>query len=116
MMTLLTTTGGAARMLSQDPHGWTLTLISIMVVFGCLLLLFCFYSLSGAILSGKFRRKAKPVKGKTADSETEAAIALALHLYLCGETHDKESGIITIRPRQQSGWTDKSLTLRKINR
>lgn len=111
MMILLTTTKGAIRILGSDPHGWTLALTSIMVVFASLLILFCFYSLSGAILSGRFKRKEKP-----ADSETEAAIATALHLYMHGQAHDKEPGIITIRARQSSGWADKSLTLRKTNR
>ena len=110
MMTLPMITAGAEKMMANDPHGLTLTLISLMVVFGCLLILYGAYSLSGAIFSGKFRRrKAEPA----VDGETEAAIAAALHLYMREQVHDKEAGIITIKPRKASGWTDKTLTLRK---
>lgn len=117
MMILPLITPGAGKMMVNDPHGLTLTLISLMVVFGCLLVLYCVYALSDAIFSGKFKRKAKvaaqPAGGQTPDGETEAAIATALHLYLSGSAHDKEAGIITIKPRKASGWTDKTLTLRK---
>jgi hypothetical protein len=45
--------------------------------------------------------------------EVYAAIALALHNYLEGAVHDHESFVITIKPSGQSGWNNKSLTLRK---
>ena len=110
MMTLPMITTGAEKMMASDPHGLTLTLISLMVVFGCLLILYGAYSLSGAIFSGKFRRrKVEP----TATDETEAAIAAALHLYMREQVHDKETGIITIKPGKASGWASKTLTLRK---
>ena len=46
-------TAGADRMAQVDPHGWTLTLISICVVFCALVILYFIYTLSGNIFSGK---------------------------------------------------------------
>ena len=39
-------------MLQTDPHGWTLTLISVSVVFVALIILYFLYTLSGNIFSG----------------------------------------------------------------
>ena len=126
-------TAGGDRMAQTDPHGWTLTLISVSVVFAALIVLYFVYSLSGSIFSGKFKRAPKPkkaVKG-TPDAEVAAAIALALdmenggdvyaaiatavHLYLSDAVHDVEPGIITIT-RTQTGWNNKALNFRKLPR
>ena len=103
----------AAHMLDVDPHGLTLTLVSVCVVFFALLLLYRAYSLIGEGFTGKIGRKSR---GKAAEeaaaiavaidrymdekcgTEQEAAISVALHLYLQEEAvHDIESGIITIK-------------------
>lgn len=111
-----------------DPRGWTLSVIAVSVVFAALLILFSLYSLSGAVFTGKFKRKGP--KSVTADEETAAAIAMALdryasdddavaavamalHLYLDGGVHDAEPGYITIRPSAGSAWNDKSQSFRK---
>lgn len=126
-------TAGGDRMLETDPHGWTLTLISVTVVFAALIVLYFIYTLSGSIFSGKFKRAPKPkkaVKG-TPDAEVAAAIAVALdmensgdvyaaiatavHLYLNDTVHDVEPGIVTIA-RKDSGWNNKALTFRKLPR
>ncbi|MBR0285564.1 MAG: OadG family protein [Bacteroidales bacterium] len=123
-------TAGGDRMMQTDPHGWTLTLISVTVVFSALTVLYFVYSLSGSIFSGKFKRTPKPKKG-TADAEVAAAIALALdmecsgdeyaaiatavHLYLNDAIHDVEPGIVTI-VRKESGWNNKELNFRKLPR
>ena len=124
---------GAQRMAQTDPHGWTLTLISIGVVFLALIILYCIYSLSGSIFSGKFKRKpsGKAAKASSKPSEQEAAaiamaldmyagndevsvaIATALHLYLSGGVHDIESGVITFGSNTLSPWEDKKLNFRK---
>ena len=44
-------TAGGDRMMETDPHGWTLTLISVTVVFSALIVLYFVYSLSGSIFS-----------------------------------------------------------------
>ena len=124
-------TAGSDRMAQIDPHGWTLTLISVSVVFAALIILYFVYTLSGGIFSGKFsaalkrlRPKKKPKAPKGGEeaeiaaaiamaleaelgSATQAAIATALHLYLSDAVHDVESGIITIRT-DCSGWKNHS--------
>ena len=126
-------TAGGDRMAQTDPHGWTLTLISVSVVFAALIVLYFVYSLSGSIFSGKFKRAPTPkkaVKG-TPDAEVAAAIALALdmenggdvyaaiatavHLYLNDSVHDVEPGIVTI-VRKDSAWNNKALNFRKLPR
>ena len=51
-----------------DPHGWTLTIISVSTVFAALIILYFIYNFSGNIFSGKYKRKSKspekPKKGK----------------------------------------------------
>ena len=132
LFNLLLTAGGD-RMMQTDPHGWTLTLISVSVVFAALIVLYFVYSLSGSIFSGKFKREPKAnkaVKG-TPDAEIAAAIAVALdmensgdvyaaiatavHLYLNDTVHDVEPGIVTIT-RKDSDWNNKALTFRKLPR
>ena len=131
LYSLLLTAGGD-RMAQTDPHGWTLTLISVSVVFAALIVLYFVYSFSGNLFSGKFKRapKVKKVKG-TPNAEVAAAIALALdmeqdgdvyaaiatavHLYLNDAVHDVEPGIITIT-RKETGWNNKALNFRKLPR
>ncbi len=126
-------TAGGDRMLETDPHGWTLTLISVSVVFTALIVLYFIYSFSGGLFSGKFKRAPKPKKAAkgTPDAEVAAAIALALdmecsgeeyaaiatavHLYLNDAVHDVEPGIVTI-VRKESAWNDKQLNFRKLPR
>jgi len=102
----------------SDPHGWTLTLISVCVVFAALIILYFLYSLSGSIFSGKFKRRSGRKAGipdpqtaaaialalsQESSNGTEAAIATALHLYLGESAHDHESFIITIQ-NQDNNW------------
>jgi sodium pump decarboxylase gamma subunit len=132
LFNLLLTAGGD-RMMETDPHGWTLTLISVTVVFAALIVLYFIYTLSGNIFSGKFKRAPKPKKAAkgTPDAEVAAAIAVALdmensgdvyaaiatavHLYLNDAVHDVEPGIVTIT-RTQTSWNNKALTFRKLPR
>lgn len=124
-------TAGGDRMAQTDPHGWTLTLISVSTVFAALIILYFIYNFSGNIFSGKYKRKPKAKKKGTPDAEVAAAIALALdmeqggddyaaiatavHLYLTESVHDVEPGIVTI-VRRPSAWNDKSLNFRKLPR
>lgn len=115
-----------------DPHGWTLTLISVSVVFAALIVLYFVYSFSGNLFSGKFKRKRSVIPSSAEGSpEVAAAIALALdmenggddyaaiatavHLYLSEAIHDVEPGIVTI-VRKESGWNNKELNFRKLPR
>ena len=134
MISLLNMTAGAQRMAETDPHGWTLSLIAVTTVFTALVILYIIYSCIGkASRRGMPRmpRVKRSKSGKTPDPDTaaaiamaldaemggevNAAIAMALHLYLNDTVHDVEPGIITIAPRQ-TAWNDKTLTFRKSPR
>ena len=125
-------TAGADRMLQTDPHGWTLTLISVSVVFVALIILYFLYTLSGNIFSGKVKLPSGQKKSsktrdmdavalaialaldaETSSEETEAAIATALHLYMSDAVHDVEQGFITIRRNPASNWAEKQFNFRK---
>lgn len=120
-------------MAATDPHGWTLTLISVSVVFVALIILYFVYSLSGGIFSGKFKSRKKPRKSRSKDQnlvaaaialaldaelsgidpQTQAAIALALHLSLNDSVHDVEPGFITIDRTSGPEWASRQLNFRK---
>ncbi len=110
----------AEKLARTDPHGFTMTLVAVAVVFSALIILFLCYTLVGAICTGKFKIKRtrksckKSKKGKAMpDAETAAAIAVALNMESSDEIqaaiglaldryfneciHDNESYIITIR-------------------
>ena len=138
-------TAGADRMAATDPHGWTLTIISVGVVFIALIILYGLYSLSGKVFSGELKADAKrgwragkrltravlpgssneesdEVAAAIAlaldmeqDGDTYAAIATAVHLYLSDTVHDIEPGIVTIT-RKDTAWNSKELTFRKLPR
>ena len=110
-------TAGGERMAQTDPNGWTLTLISVGVVFSALIILYFVYKFSGDIFSGKFKRAPKTVPEASSASEdaaVQAAIAAALHLYFSQScAHDIETGILTIR-RTAGNWNNKALNFRKL--
>lgn len=118
----------ADRFLEHDPIGWMMALISMMVVFSALLILFiCFkfgYVATAKFLHLIFINRYKEIKAKRAaakekdkkmtikdaetgavvdDSELAAAIGMALFLNEDG-MHDKESDVLTLAPNN-SCWT-----------
>lgn len=119
-------TEGAAKVAGIDPHGWTLTLISVSVVFAALIVLYFIYNLSGKAFSGELKKAVRKPKGGDAEiaaaiayalsaesaDDTVAAIAIALELESGACVHDIEPGIITIR-HEVSPWDDKSANFRK---
>ena len=128
MMNLLTMTEGAKIVARTDPHGLTLTLVSVVVVFGCLFILFLIYSFSGNIFSGKYKRPKTSSLSKDngeiaaaiamaleaeCGSDVEVAIATALSLELGNGIHDIEPLFITIE-NKPSLWKNRALTFRKL--
>lgn len=127
-----TLTEGAKRMQETDPHGWTLALIAVTVVFSALVILYAAFTLVGRISMSAEARKAAPKAprkaGKEPEGEIAAAIALALEaeaggevpvaiatalaMYLGGGVHDSEPYTITIR-RAPSAWDSPALRFRK---
>ena len=114
----------AARLKRDDPHGFGITVLSMGIVFFCLVLLFVFFSIFGKLMVKRNRsekpRKRQPgrvspeVAKAMAESDAKrhqrndqeiylAVIAMALKQYQ-DDIHDEESGIITIHPHH-SKWT-----------
>lgn len=108
----------SADMAVRDPHGVTITLVSVAVVFLALVVLYFAYTMIGKAANGKFslKKPAKKMKSGVPSEEEAAAIAMALDQELNGETyaaigmalhqyfndtvHDSESYIITIKRRK----------------
>lgn len=108
----------SADMAVKDPHGVTITLVSVAVVFLALVVLYFAYAMIGKAVNGKFslKKPAKKMKSGVPSEEEAAAIAMALDQELNGETyaaigmalhqyfndtvHDSESYIITIKRRK----------------
>lgn len=90
----------SAEMAANDPHGIIITIVSVLVVFAALSILYCAYKLTGIIVNSEYVLKKTGVIHDTpeeSDEEVHAAIAAALHLYLSENCHDNESNIITIK-------------------
>lgn len=100
--------------LAAQAGGYTISVVSIIVVFLALTLLVCIFTSIPKILEMSIKSKMK----KTGNNETapsiniegniNAAIAMGLHMYF-NELHDEESNIITIHnaPKQYSPWSSK---------
>lgn len=90
----------SAEMAASDPHGIIITVVSVLVVYAALAILYCAYKLTGIIVNSEYVLKKTGVIPDTheeSDEEVQAAIATALHLYLSENCHDNESNIITIK-------------------
>ncbi len=116
----------------NDPHGIAMAVISMGIVFSCLLLLYAFFHAFGWIMANLNKLTPKPVRvmkekaerlvvmAKDATTETKgiemdnyvAAIAMALHEYY-GGTHDVESDVLTIQHDQHSSWDNKDHAMRQ---
>lgn len=106
----------------QDPHGFSMALMAMGVVFTSLLVLCLSFLLISKIGSAVARRNkreshenATEVPGAAADSGEEiAAIVMALHEHL--DAHDKESTILTINKvrRSYSPWSSKIYGMRRM--
>lgn len=113
----------------KDPSGGGLALTAVLVVFLVLISVSVVLSiLFGKLIAGRANRKSQETKPQTAiskktdanaDEENErvAAVVAAVHLYL-GELHDKESGMLTIKRREQtaSAWSAKTNNINPYRR
>jgi hypothetical protein len=104
--------------------GLTITLVGILVVFTALIVLNLIFNQIPRILKIRIRKRVRKARVGKEDKDccpdisgdTNAAIALALHLYL-NELHDKESRVMTIEKvsRRYSPWSSKIYGLRNVN-
>lgn len=121
-----------AEFKQNDPYGVAMAIIAMAIVFVCLTLLYVFFRFFGWAITRtaklervKAIRKIHEQASKVTvmakqGTETQgieydnyvAAISLALHEYM-GNTHDIESGVITIK-RHDSAWNSKSRMMRTV--
>ena len=125
----------AQRMAETDPHGFTLSIVSVSVVFSALAILWFLFWL---LFERPAKRKAAPQKPRKKPAAAQpdeevaaaiaaaldmensgddyAAIAAALHLHFSTSVHDIEPGFITILREGKSAWNNKQLNFRKLPR
>lgn len=94
-MILSAVQSGMSDLLTNDPYGFIITGVSVLVVFVVLAILYLAYTIIGLIAVRC--RKGTPAASQKVDEEVATAIGLAIHKYLEDTVHDKESYIITIR-------------------
>lgn len=101
--------------LAAEAGGYTISVVSIIVVFTALGILVSIFMTIPKILEWSIRKKMKKTGVSTTETtkinvggDVNAAIAMALHLYF-DELHDEESNIITIKnaTKQYSPWSSK---------
>lgn len=100
--------------LAGEAGGYTISIVSIIVVFVALSLLVGIFMGIPKVLEMNVKSKLKKAgkqennKDINLEADVNAAIALGLHMYL-DELHDQESSIITIRnaQKQYSPWNSK---------
>lgn len=100
--------------LIREAGGYTISIVSIIVVFVALSVLVGIFMSIPKLLEVNIKKKLKQA-GKieetpriNVEGEVNAAIAMGLHMYF-NELHDEESNIITIHnaPKQYSPWSSK---------
>lgn len=112
----------ADRLKETDPHGLSMTIISMAIVFSVLAIIYCMLKIFGYAARREAAKNAaqKGTPAPAAVTETPAvksddglseeeivAIGMALHLHF-GAQHDQESEVLTITPNT-SAWANKSL-------
>lgn len=115
------------KFVEMDPFGVGMATIAMSVVFAALLLLYIVFKntkrIYGINLKKVFTRESKkePVLVKVTEEEisgeVNAAIAMALHLYI-NQLHDYEETVLTIKKvaRTYSPWSSKIYGLNKFPR
>lgn len=100
--------------LAAEAGGYTISVVSIIVVFLALTILVCIFMGIPKLLEMSIKNKMKKTGVPTTapkinmEGDINAAIAMGLHMYF-NELHDEESNIITIHnaPKQYSPWSSK---------
>ena len=106
-----------------DPSGIMLTIMSMGVVFLALLLLYILFKLFGIAFSSKDGKKEEPAAVKEEEpvaqeggEADEAIAAICMALYQHFNSHDEESGVITIDHSHEahSSWGSKGNLLLRV--
>ncbi|MBX3007304.1 MAG: OadG family protein [Melioribacteraceae bacterium] len=115
----------AEKFTQVDPIGIGITFVGMAVVFFSLLLLYLVFINITKLLNQKLKRSIKR-EGQTVEikvneeelsGEVNAAIAMAIHLYM-SEIHDQENMVLTINrvARTYSPWSSKIYGIRQFPR
>ncbi len=108
---------------ANDPHGFTITIMAMVIVVLALVVLFLLFLVFGKMSSRSQKKKKIEAKGlsnsdissEEADSgEVIAAIAMALAQHF--DAHDAEDTVLTIKrmKRAYSPWNSKIYNMREI--
>ncbi len=100
--------------LAAEASGYTISVVSILVVFLSLTVLVLIFMAIPKLLEMKIKSNIKKtgvtevIQNVNMEADINAAIAMGLHMYF-NELHDEESNIITIHnaPKQYSPWSSK---------
>lgn len=83
----------SAELADKDPHGLIISLVSVTMVFLCLIILYIAFVIIGKLTSGHIN-----IQTDNQDKdEVYASIGMAMHQYLNESVHDNESYTITIK-------------------
>lgn len=115
----------AEKFSQVDPWGIGITFVGMAVVFFSLLLLYLVFFNVTKLLNYKLKLALKKegkttaadVKEEELSGEVNAAIAMAIHLYM-SEIHDRENMVLTINrvARTYSPWSSKIYGIRQFPR
>lgn len=109
---------------ANDPHGFTITIMAMVIVVLALVVLFLLFLMFGKVSSKSQTKKKIEAKGlsnsdakttEEADSgEVIAAIAMALAQHF--DAHDSEDTVLTIKrmKRAYSPWNSKIYNMREV--
>jgi len=114
-------------LLIVDSMTWTITVLGWFIVFVALVFLIGVFSTVPKLLNWGVKRSLRKKNKATAkeissdetheiSGETNAAIAMALHMYF-NELHDEESNVITIKQvkKRYSPWSSKVYSFNNVN-
>ena len=114
------------NLLVVDSMTWTITILGWFIVFVALVFLIGVFITVPKLLNWGVKRSLRKknknaVKEVSTDSleisgETNAAIAMALHMFF-NEMHDEESNVITIKQvkKRYSPWSSKVYSFNNVN-
>lgn len=99
-----------------DPHGFTIAIIAMLIVFAALTLLFLLFKLFAIVSGGKKKDEVAPAaaaaeaapeaeEAASAGNDEIAAICMALYQHF--NAHDEESGVLTIHHDAHTDWTNE---------
>ena len=109
----------------EDPHGYIIAIVAMLIVFSALLMLSILFYLFGkankAASKSEAPAAAEPTKvaeiqPASGDVNDEAMAAICFALYQHFNSHDEESGVLTFDRNAHTAWNDKNSMMRVLPR